>query len=114
MKNKALVLILISAGLILKIRIQEFSINSLIFFWGVVLLLILINYKNHFISLLLILEMLSIRSILMIRFFANLTNSISLIFILITLRVGEAVLGLAILVKLIRWSSSEFILRGLN
>lgn len=50
----------------------------------------------------------------MIRFFANLTNSISLIFILITLRVGEAVLGLAILVKLIRWSSSEFILRGLN
>jgi len=28
--------------------------------------------------------------------------------------VGEAVLGLAILVKLIRWTSSEFILSGLN
>ena len=35
-------------------------------------------------------------------------------FILITLRVGEAVLGLAILVKLVRWSSTEFIIRGLN
>jgi hypothetical protein len=30
------------------------------------------------------------------------------------LRVGEAVLGLAILVKLVRWSSAEFIIRGLN
>jgi len=37
-----------------------------------------------------------------------------MLFILITLRVGEAVLGLAILVKLIRWSSTEFILTGLN
>jgi NADH:ubiquinone oxidoreductase subunit K len=58
--------------------------------------------KNHFINLLLILEILSLRRIFMIRNLSQIINSTRLIFILMTLRVGEAVLGLAILVKLVR------------
>ena len=67
-----------------------------------------------FISLLIVLEIFSLRRIIIIGTFLSSSYSLRLIFILITLRVGEAVLGLAILVKLIRWSSSEFIIRGLN
>jgi len=65
-------------------------------------LILIIKNKNHFISLLLILEIFSLRRILIVRFISQLANSSIIIFVLITLRVGEAVLGLAILVKLIR------------
>ena len=82
--------------------LQEFSINFFVFMWIVILMLVVINKKNHFISLLLVLEMLSLRRIIMIGTLRRTSGSLSLIFILMTLRVGEAVLGLAILVKLIR------------
>jgi NADH:ubiquinone oxidoreductase subunit K len=65
-------------------------------------LILIIKNKNHFISLLLILEIFSLRRIFIVRFISQLANSSIIIFVLITLRVGEAVLGLAILVKLIR------------
>jgi len=58
--------------------------------------------NNHFITLLLILEILSLTRIFMVSILSQNINSVRLIFILMTLRVGEAVLGLAILVKLVR------------
>jgi len=111
MKNKFLILILIS---LIYFYTQELSMIFFVFTWIIILFFILINKKNHFISLLIVLEMLSLRRIILIRTILSASYSLRLIFILITLRVGEAVLGLAILVKLIRWSSSEFIIRGLN
>ena len=66
-----------------------------------------------FISLLLELEMLSLRRIMMMGTMRRASGSLSLILILMILRVVEAVLRVAILVKLIQWSSAEFILRGL-
>lgn len=93
---------------------QNFSLNSIIVIWIIILIYLIRKIKNHFITILLILEILSLRRIFIISIFAQIRNSVIIIFILITLRVGEAVLGLAILVKLVRWSSTEFMLNGLN
>lgn len=112
MKNNFIYLILIIVNIVL--FTQEYSINFFVFIWIILLILVLVNKKNHFISFLLVLEILSLRRIVIIGLFNSTIHSLRLIFILITLRVGEAVLGLAILVKLIRWTYSEFILRGLN
>ena len=57
---------------------------------------------NNFISILLILEILSLTNLLARRFYASVINISTVIFVVITLRVGEAVLGLATLVKLVR------------
>jgi len=111
MKNKSSILILL---LLIFFLLQQFTNNFFIFIWVVILTITLINKKNHFISILLVLEILSLSNLIIIRVISRTSYSLNLIFILITLRVGEAVLGLAILVKLIRWSSSEFIIRGLN
>lgn len=94
--------------------LQNFSRATIVSVWLTLLVYLLTKIKNHFITLLLILEILSLSSIFIIRLISQSINSIRLIFILITLRVGEAVLGLAILVKLVRWSSTEFMIRGIN
>lgn len=112
-KKTVLTLILILVSLIFYLN-NNFSLSRLIIIWSAILIYLIRKIKNHFINLLLILEILSLRRIFMIRTLSQITNSIRLIFILITLRVGEAVLGLAILVKLVRWSSTEFIINGLN
>lgn len=112
-KKTILTLILILASLIFYLN-SNFSLSSLIIIWITILIYLIRKIKNHFINLLLILEILSLRRIFMIRNLSQVINSTRLIFILITLRVGEAVLGLAILVKLVRWSSTEFIITGLN
>lgn len=115
MNNKKLILtfIVILISLVLLIN-KNFSLNRLIIIWLSILLFLMRKGKNHFITLLLILEIISITRIFIIRLLSQNINSVILIFILITLRVGEAVLGLAILVKLVRWASTEFIIRGLN
>lgn len=64
--------------------------------------------------MLLTLEVLSLIALFMRRIYVIINGILVIIFILITLRVGEAVLGLAILVKLARWNSTEFLLSGLN
>lgn len=112
-KKTVLTLILILTSLIFYLN-NNFSLSSLIVIWSAILIYLMRKIKNHFINLLLILEILSLRRIFMIRNLSQIINSTRLIFILMTLRVGEAVLGLAILVKLVRWSSTEFIINGLN
>lgn len=97
--KKSLSLVLLSLVYLIT---QEVATSRYVFFWVVVLILILIKSKNHFISILLVLEILSLRRIIVIGRFVRINNSVRLLFLLITLRVGEAVLGLAILVKLIR------------
>lgn len=63
--------------------------------------------------MLLILEIFSMATLLARRFYALIINISTVMFVLITLGVGEAVLGLATLVKLVRWNSREFLLGGL-
>lgn len=112
-KKSILTLILFMSFFVFYLN-QNFSFVRMVVIWVTILIYLMRKAKNHFITLLLILEILSLTRIFMIRLLAQNINSIRLIFILITLRVGEAVLGLAILVKLVRWSSTEFMIRGLN
>lgn len=115
MNNKkvmlTLIIILFSLAFFL---LQNFSYSMIVILWIFILIYSITKSKNHFITILLILEILSLSSIFIVRILSQHVNSIRIMFILITLRVGEAVLGLAILVKLVRWSSTEFIIRGLN
>jgi len=99
---------------LVSILTYNFSLSRLVIIWITILLYLIKKMNNHFITLLLILEILSLTRIFMVSILSQNINSVRLIFILMTLRVGEAVLGLAILVKLVRWSSTEFIIRGLN
>ena len=114
MNNKPKTLIFLIILSLIFLVFQNFALSTVIVFWIIILVYIITRKKNHFISLLLVLEILSLTRIFIISIILQHINSIGLIFILITLRVGEAVLGLAILVKLVRWSSTEFILSGLN
>jgi NADH:ubiquinone oxidoreductase subunit K len=88
--------------------------ERLVVVWLGILLTRFSKIKNHFISLLLILEILSLGRLAVSRFFVKTAGTLNLIFVLISLRVGEAVLGLAILVKLIRFNSRELVLTGLS
>lgn len=112
-KKNSLILIIVLISLTFFL-LQKFSFNIVIIVWIFILIYSIAKKKNHFITLLLVLEIISLTRIFIIRVVSSYINSIRMLFILITLRVGEAVLGLAILVKLIRWSSTEFILTGLN
>lgn len=58
--------------------------------------------------------MFSLTRLVLGMFFVRTTRSLSLLFILMSLRVGEAVLGLAILVKLVRLNLRELVSMGLN
>lgn len=109
--NITFTIILVSIRIVI---LQQLRLFIAVIFWVIILVYLITKNKNHFISLLLILEIISLRRIYIIRFLSHYTSSIRMMFILITLRVGEAVLGLAILVKLVRWSSREFIMVGLN
>jgi NADH:ubiquinone oxidoreductase subunit K len=60
------------------------------------------------------LEMLSLRRLVVRRFYVRTLGRLNLMFILMRLRVGEAVLGLAILVKITRLNSTELILTGVS
>jgi NADH:ubiquinone oxidoreductase subunit K len=80
--------------------------------WLLILTIRLKKFNNHFMSLLLILEMLSLNSLFVRRFFVKSTGAVVIIFVLITIRVGEAVLGLSILVKFTRQNSRELTLTG--
>jgi NADH:ubiquinone oxidoreductase subunit K len=83
------------------------GVKRLTFLWIVILLVAFKKLSNHFIALLMTLEIFSLLRILVASRLGKLTNSVRLIFILIRLRVGEAVLGLALLVKFARETSSE-------
>lgn len=102
------------AALIVFRVFQCFLIETLLWSWITVLTIGYRKNKNNFISILLILELLSLTRLFIRSIFINLSGVSTIMFILITLRVGEAVLGLAILVKLIRWNSTEFLLGGLR
>jgi len=100
--------------IILLVAFLNLKIESSIIFWSLILIFSYRKMKNHFISVLLILEILSLLAFLIRGLYLNFSKVLTLIFILITLRVGEAVLGLAILVKLTRANSNELILIGLK
>jgi NADH:ubiquinone oxidoreductase subunit K len=102
------------AALIVFRGFQCFLIETLLLSWIIVLTIRYGNNKNNFISILLILELLSLTRLFIRSIFISLNGVSTIMFVLITLRVGEAVLGLAILVKLIRWNSTEFLLGGLR
>ena len=82
--------------------------------WLIVLTIRFRKVSNHFISLLLILEILSLRSLTIGGFYIGAVRVLNLVFVLMSLSVGEAVLGLAILVKLVRYNSSELVFTGLS
>jgi|688.fasta_scaffold895046_1 hypothetical protein len=90
------------AALIVFRGFQCFLIETLLLSWIIVLTIRYGNNKNNFISILLILELLSLTRLFIRSIFISLNGVSTIMFVLITLRVGEAVLGLAILVKLIR------------
>lgn len=100
--------------LVVFIILQRFFFESLLWIWAGVLVNIYSNNKNHFISLLLVLEILSLVRIFLRSIYIKFAGIIRLVFILMTLRVGEAVLGLALLVKLARWNSIELLTTGIN
>ena len=81
---------------------REYFLQNLLIFWVVILALNHQKFKGHFILLLLILEILSLNILIITSLYVYFNGASLLIFLLITLSVGEAVLGLAILVKLIR------------
>jgi hypothetical protein len=62
----------------------------------------------------LILELLSIIRLFSARFYIKLTTSLNLIFILIRIIVGEATLGLAVLVRLVRSNTNSLIIGRIN
>jgi NADH:ubiquinone oxidoreductase subunit K len=64
--------------------------------------------------MILILELLSIIRLFAARFYIKLSTSLNLIFILIRIIVGEATLGLAVLVSLVRSNSNSLIMRRMN
>jgi hypothetical protein len=101
-------------GRLITLFFTSLAHERLIVVWLVTLIFRFRKVQNHFISLLLILEMLSLTRLVVRRFFVRTVGILNLIFILISLRVGEAVLGLAILVKLIRFNSRELVLAGLS
>jgi hypothetical protein len=70
--------------------------------------------KNHLISIILILELLAIISLFTARFYVKVTASLNLIFILIRIIVGEATLGLAVIISLVRSNANRLIMRGIN
>lgn len=85
----------------------ESGFTSLRVIWVVTLMLSFKNLINHFISLLLILEMFSLLGLLISLSILVRRGSLRLIFILIRLSVGEGVLGLALLVKFVRSTSLD-------
>jgi NADH:ubiquinone oxidoreductase subunit K len=89
------------------------GVKRLTFLWIVILLVAFKKLSNHFVSLLMTLEIFSLLRMLVASRLTKLTNSVRLIFILIRLRVGEGVLGLALLVKFARETSSEQTRTGL-
>ena len=64
--------------------------------------------------MILILELLSVIRLFAARFYVKLTASLNLIFILIRIIVGEATLGLAVLISLMRSNTNSLIMRGIN
>ena len=93
---------------------REYFLQNLLIFWVVILALNYQKFKGHFILLLLILEILSLNILIITSLYVYFNGASLLIFLLITLSVGEAVLGLAILVKLIRWNSKELLIKSLT
>ena len=81
---------------------REYFLQNLLIFWVIILAVNYQKLKGHFILLLLVLEILSLNILIITSLYVYFNGASLLIFLLITLSVGEAVLGLAILVKLIR------------
>ena len=114
MKNRFFFALLTGVILFVGLVVGSFFIERLLILWLAILVLNYQKLKNHFISMLLTLEILSITILILSGVFISLYFITSLIFVLIALRVGEAVLGLAILVKLVRWNSKELLSHSLG
>lgn len=85
----------------------DMGIGGLAFLWLLILLTSFNKMSNHLISLLMTLEIFSLVGLLVASGLSKLNGSLGFIFVLMTLRVGEGVLGLAILVKFVRENNSE-------
>ena len=81
---------------------REYFLQNLLIFWVIILTVNYQKLKGHFILLLLVLEILSLNILIITSLYVYFNGASLLIFLLITLSVVEAVLGLAVLVKLIR------------
>ena len=114
MKIYNLFVSLILGFIVIFSALQYFIIESILWLWLVILTIGYRKNKNNFISMLLVLEILSLTSLFARALYVIINGVTTIMFVVITLSVGEAVLGLATLVKLFRWNSSEFLLRGLN
>lgn len=101
-------------SVLISLRFVFFNKEVAFILWALILIIRFANKKNHFISILLILEIFSILNILIIRVVIRSISIVRIIFILMAFRVGEAVLGLAILVKLVRCNYSELLSSSLN
>lgn len=93
---------------------EELYFYNLLGIWIILLLLRYQKIKNHLVSMMLILEFLSVIRLFAAGFYVKLTTSMNLIFILISIIVGEATLGLAVLISLVRSNTNSLIIRGLN
>ena len=87
----------------------EVEIKGLVLLWLLILLWSFKRLNNHFISLLITLEIFSLLGLFIASMLRQLNNSLRFLFILMSLRVGEGVLGLALLVKFVRENNSEFV-----
>ena len=107
MNSKLTIKLGVITALSLSALIIDMGYPALGLIWAGILLWTFKKIINKLISLLLTLEMFSLLALLISPQFAALSNSCSLIFIIIRLRVGEGVLGLALLVKFVRDSNVE-------
>ena len=107
MKFKLVLTSILLSLRILAIFCFEFGVLSLRVIWVIILRVAFKNFTNHFISLLMILEIFSLLSLLVSLKILVRRSSLRLIFTLIRLSVGEGVLGLALLVKFVRSTSLD-------
>lgn len=78
--------------------------------WLAVLVGAYLRLKNRFVNLLILIEFVAmIRVVLRRVFVSNYGGALAFVFILMTLRVGEAVLGLSLLVRLVRKGSKDYL-----
>ena len=106
--------ILIFTALFIYFTGEELCFYNLLGIWILLLILRYQKIKNHLVSIILILELLSVIRLFAARFYVKLTTSLSIIFILIRMIVGEATLGLAVLISLVRSNTNSLIIRRIN
>ena len=93
---------------------EELCFYNLLRVWVLLLVFSYQKIKNHLVSMILILELLSVMRLFAARFYVKIRASLNLIFILIRIIVGEATLGLAVLISLVRSSTNSLIMSRIS